>query len=215
MKGDRGWKGEAHYLLIKNGKGRILTFKQDHMALQPQRQRFSVSDYHKMRDAGILTADDRVELLQGEIIEMSPINSEHASTVDFLARELILQIGKKAIVRVQNPIRLSDYSEPEPDLVIARFTEDRYRAAHPSAEDVCLVIEVADSSLNQDRVLKYGLYAAAGIPEYWIINLADRQVEVFKRPANDEYASHNILLPPAHLIFESHRIVVPLSDLLE
>lgn len=163
------------------------------MAFQPERQLFSVESYHKMGEVGILASEERVELVNGEIIKVGPIRSDHASMIDLLAEEFIFALRKKAIVRVQNPVHINEYSEPEPDIVIARYQDQRYKLAHPKAEDVFLIIEVADSSLQYDREVKLPLYASAGVPEYWIINITDRQVEVYQKLVNKQYTQHQIL----------------------
>lgn len=166
-------------------------------------------------EAGILTVEDRVELIAGEIIKMSPIKSGHASVVDFLAEELIPQLRKKAIVRIQNPISLDDYSEPEPDVAIARYQKARYKEAHPMAEELHLVIEVADSSLAHDREVKKPLYAKAGVAEYWIINLADQQVEVFQKPVKGQYTFQRIHFPGENLSIEPFGLELSVAELLK
>jgi Uma2 family endonuclease len=158
-----------------------------------QRRLFTVSDYYKMAEVGILSPDDRVELIRGEILKMSPIKSPHAGIVNELSELLILALSGRATVTVQNPLRINKNSEPEPDIVVAKYRKDKYRAAHPRPEDVFLLIEVADSSLSFDRNVKNPLYAQAGIPEYWIVNLNDRQIEVFRSPTEGEYQEKQIV----------------------
>lgn len=143
---------------------------------------FTVSDYHKMAETGILEPDARVELLCGEIINMSPINSDHASLVDQITALLYQVPDLNAIIRIQNPLTIDEYSEPEPDIVVVKKDIDKYRNAHPKPSDVLILIEVADSSLELDRTNKKALYATSGIPEYWIVNLKDSQIEVFTKP---------------------------------
>jgi Uma2 family endonuclease len=135
-----------------------------------------------MAEAGLFV-DERVELLDGEIITMSPKLSSHAFTVNRLMYALITKLGSTALVRVQDPIVLNDWSEPEPDLTVCQPDPDGYARAHPRADQVLLVIEVADTSLTYDCTRKAQAYAASGIPEYWIVNLTDRQVEVLTDPA--------------------------------
>ncbi len=151
------------------------------------RRPLTVSEYHRMGEAGILTEDDRVELIEGQIIAMAPIGSDHSGTVNGLARALILAIGDRGVVAVQNPIRLDDFNEPQPDFSVLRPREDDYRRSIPRPEDVLLVIEIANSSLRYDRRVKLPLYARHGIPEVWIVDLAGRQVEVFRRPVDEAY----------------------------
>ena len=158
------------------------------MSVRAETRKFSIKEYHRMAEAGILSADDRVELIEGEIIEMPPIGSRHALCVDTLMNTLVQQLGGRAWVRVQNPLRLSGDSEPEPDLVLARLPRERYRLAPPGPQDVILIIEVADSSLTYDRVAKLALYAAASISEYWIVDLVRNRIEVHRNPGTGGFA---------------------------
>lgn len=160
------------------------------MPVQAPRRLFTVSEFYQMADAGIFSEDDRVELLAGEIVEMSPIGSRHASCVDRLARSLHQQAGSSLIVRTQSPIRLDDHSEPQPDIAVIRFREDFYRDAHPGPADVLLIVEVADTSVDVDRGVKGPLYARAGIPEVWVVDLSDRFVDVYQDPYRDAYRQH-------------------------
>lgn len=143
--------------------------------------RFTFDDYDQMIEYGILTENDRVEFIRGEIIEKMPIGDQHAACVNRLNRLLGKLIGESAIVSVQNPIRLED-SEPEPDLALLRPRPDFYASGKPRAADVLLVIEVADTTLDFDREVKRELYAEAGIAEFWIVNLLDACVEVHRQP---------------------------------
>jgi Uma2 family endonuclease len=147
----------------------------------PSVHRFTRDEYYRMAEAGLFT-DERVELLDGEIITMSPQLSPHAFTVNQLLYLLITTLGATVIVRGQTPIVLDDWSEPEPDIAVCQPDPDRYKNAHPRPDQVLLVIEVAESSLTYDRTRKAPAYAASAIPEYWIVNLIDRQVEVFTDP---------------------------------
>ena len=144
--------------------------------------RVSASEYHRMGELGVLGPELRTELIDGEIIEMPPIGHPHAGTVDLIADRLRDAVGKQALVRVQNPIWLDDYSEPLPDITLLRPRPDYYRNAHPSPSDVLLLIEVADSSLAYDRDVKLPRYALAGIPEVWLVDLAARRLTVCCRP---------------------------------
>ena len=156
------------------------------------RRRFTVDEYCAMAEAGILAADERVELLDGEIFVMPPIGPPHEDGTTRLSRDLILQLGDRAWVRVQNSVRLNDYGLPEPDIAVVRFRDD-YHRNRPTPADVLLVIEVADSSLRRDRELKLPHYAAAGIPEVWIANVPARQVEAFHDPVDGVYQSRRIV----------------------
>lgn len=157
------------------------------MSVQISKRLLTVSEYHKMAEAGILTEDDRVELIHGEIIEMSPIGSKHSGHVNRIMTLFVNLLGNQVIVSVQNPVVFDGYSEPEPDIAILHFREDFYEKKHPRPEDVHLIIEVADTSLDYDRETKLKLYASAGIPDFWIVNLEDEQIEIFKTPAQDTY----------------------------
>jgi Uma2 family endonuclease len=154
----------------------------------PTRHRFSVQDYYAMARAGILTEDDRVELLDGEVVVMTPIGSRHAVCVDRVTRLFFLRFDGRAAVRVQNPVRLSGNSEPQPDVALLELPLERYAAAHPSPPDVLLVVEVADTSLERDRALKLPLYARAGISDIWIVNLEEGEIEIYRTPSSAGYA---------------------------
>jgi len=159
----------------------------------PTRRRFTIHDYHRMADAGVLTEDDRVELLDGEIVEMSPIGSRHAGIVDRLNMLLARRLGRHVIVRVQNPIVLDDYSEPQPDLTLLRARPDYYVGAHPRPADVLLTIEVMDTSASYDRTLKLPLYARKHVRELWLVDLPAAAVDVYRRPATSGYREHQHL----------------------
>ncbi|MGH8934405.1 MAG: Uma2 family endonuclease [Egibacteraceae bacterium] len=152
------------------------------------RWRFTVDEYERMGQVGIFGEDDRVELLDGEIVNMTPIGPLHAGTVNYLAELLFRRPAGRAIVIVQNPLRLAPYSEPQPDIVVARRRDDYYRLGHPTAGDILLAIEVSDSSLRTDRKIKVPLYAYAGVPELWLADLAGRAVTVHTEPRNGAYA---------------------------
>ena len=152
------------------------------------RRLFTIEEYRRMADAGILVEDDRVELIEGEIVEMRAIGKEHAACVNELARLFITRLNDRAIVSIQNPVQLPPRSEPQPDLLVLRPRADRYREALPGPQDVLLLIEVADTSLARDRGIKLGLYAGVGIPEVWIVDLQRRRVLVHRRPVGDMYA---------------------------
>jgi Uma2 family endonuclease len=146
------------------------------------RRRFTVGEYYRMAEAGILRPDERVELIEGEIITMAAIGSRHSATVMRLTRVFSREIGDRTLVLVQGPVRLSDLSEPEPDVALLRPRPDDYASAHPGPDDVLLIVEVADTTVAFDRGTKVRLYAAAGIPEYWIVDLAGDRIEVYREP---------------------------------
>ncbi len=158
------------------------------MSIDIVRHAFSVHDYARMRESGILTEDDRVELIDGEVRTMSPIGLLHAAIVRRLVKRLIDLVGDQAIVSPQNPIQLNDYTEPQPDVAVLRPRADNYQRAHPVAADVLLIIEVSDTTAQYDRIEKLPRYAAAGIPETWIVDGEQRVVEQCTHPVHDQYA---------------------------
>ncbi len=161
----------------------------DEAAVMPARHKLDVHDYDRMVLVGILGKQDRVELIRGEILDMSPIGQGHEGTVNALTQALVLACHGKAIVSVQNSIRLDRWSVPQPDFAVFRYRADFYlEGTRPTPADVLLLVEVADSSLRYDREVKLPLYAGAGIPEYWIVDLQQRLVDAFWRPDGGGYA---------------------------
>ena len=158
----------------------------DNTEIQLPRHHLSLQAFHKMGEAGILDEDARVELVEGELIDMAPIGSLHAGTVDRLAR-LFFERCADVIVRVQNPIVLGSYSELQPDLSLVRPREDNYTKSHPEPPDVLLVVEVGDSTVRYDREIKIPLYAQYGIPEVWLLDLQNQQLEVYLQPGANGY----------------------------
>jgi Uma2 family endonuclease len=158
------------------------------MATELTRRLFTVDEYHRMAEAGILGEDDRVELLDGEIVEMTPIGSRHAGCVKRLARLLIEKLGSQAVVGIHDPVVLDDLSEPQPDISVARPREDTYSRAHPRPADLLLLIQVAESSLDPDRTRKIPRYGRAGIPETWLVDLEAAWIELYRVPGPDGYA---------------------------
>ena len=154
-----------------------------------RRRALTVAEYHLMGEAGILTQDDRVELIEGELIAMSPIGSEHSGTVNALSRLLVRAVGDRGVVAVQNPVQPDDLSEPRPDFSVLTPRDDDCRRATPLPHEVLLIIEVAESSLAYDRNVKRSLYALHGIPEFWIVTIAAGEVEVRREPDGDRYRS--------------------------
>ena len=141
-----------------------------------------------MCEVGILREDDRVELIRGEIIEMSPPGRRHVAFVDNLTQLLVLRLAGRAIVSVQNPVALTEDSEPQPDIAVRRLRSVPYKEREAHAEDVLLLIEVADTSLAYDRSTKLRVYAEAGIPEYWVVDCTSESVEVYRTPGPAGYA---------------------------
>lgn len=154
--------------------------------IQP-RHRWTVAEYHRMGEVGLLNEDSRVELIDGEIVEMAPIGSSHGGNVNRFIRLFSKIVGDKAIVAAQNPVALGGYSEPEPDIALLRWRADDYVQSHPHPEDVLLLIEVSDSTLRYDHDVKIPLYAKNGIPEVWLLDIPNRQLEIYREPTNGEY----------------------------
>jgi Uma2 family endonuclease len=157
------------------------------------KHRFNVKEYYRMAETGVLQPDARVELLNGEIIDMSPIGPFHGGVTNYLT-EIFTAVSKRRLVTaVQNPVRLDEHSEAQPDLVLLKPSSDFYRRQHPQPADVFLLIEVSDSSLATDREAKLPVYGRAGIAEVWIVNLIEQAVEVYREPHFTGYGSKTIL----------------------
>lgn len=146
-------------------------------------KRFTVQEYHRLAELGFLTEDDHIELIRGELIQMTGNGTAHETCIRRLLRELPVLIQDRATLQCQSPIAIAFDGEPEPDLAIVQNREDDYESAHPTAADTLLVIEVADSSLVYDRTVKLSLYAEASIPHYWLFNVTDRILETYSEPA--------------------------------
>jgi Uma2 family endonuclease len=161
-----------------------------------RRHRLTVADYYRMGEAGIFAPEAHVELIDGEVIDMAPIGTRHASAVKRLNALLAGCVGARAIVAVQDPLRLSDLSEPETDLMLLQPRADFYAGAHPTAADVLLLIEVADTSARYDREIKLPLYARHGLPEVWLVELEARRLHHFRSPAGESYADASATASP-------------------
>ncbi|WP_017317325.1 Uma2 family endonuclease [Mastigocladopsis repens] len=157
------------------------------MSVQLLRRKFTVEQYHKMAESGILAKDDRVELIRGEIIEMSPIGTKHAACVNRLVNLLIQRLGKRIILAPQNPVILNNNSEPQPDVTLLQPREDFYENAHPQPTDIFLLIEVADTTVKYDLEVKIPLYAEEKITEVWLVDINEQSVEVFREPTTEGY----------------------------
>jgi Uma2 family endonuclease len=155
------------------------------VSVECARRRFTADEYLRMGEVGILGEDEHIELIRGEILTMSPIGPRHGAFVDRFNRLLVTALGERAWIRVQGSVRLFPDTMPEPDLAILRPRD--YRAAHPTPEDILLVIEVAETSLAYDRGAKAALYAEAGIPEYWMADAVGEAVEVNRAPDGQRY----------------------------
>jgi len=150
--------------------------------------RLNISQYHQMSEAGIFSENDKVELINGEIIEMSPIGRRHTACVNRLNSVFSQLLGKKVIVAVQNPIILNNLSEPEPDIALLQPRADFYESGHPQPQDIFLLIEVADSSLEYDRDVKIPLYASSGITEVWLVDIYEQVIIVYRYPSENGYS---------------------------
>jgi len=167
-----------------------------------------------MAEVGLLDADARVELIEGEIVEMAPIGDPHIDVSNRLTRLLVLAVGERGIVSVSNPVRLNAHSEPQPDFAVLRPRAD-YRTRGPRPDDAMLVVEVSDTTLRRDRGVKRPLYASAGIPEYWIVNLEERYVEIHRSPAGDTFASVERKGPGDVATIEAlPGVAIPVTDVL-
>ena len=168
-----------------------------------------------MAQAGVLKEDDRVELIEGEIVEMAPIGSRHAACVNRLTRIFSQQLGQRALLAVQNPINLGERSEPQPDMALLRPTGDCYATAHPGPEDIFLLIEVADTSVDYDREVKVSLYARSGVTELWLVDLTSARIEVYRSPGPDGYRQTEILGADEHLAPSAFPdVVLPAREIL-
>jgi Uma2 family endonuclease len=185
------------------------------MAVQIQRRRFSVAEYDRLIEIGVLCEDERVELIEGEILEMSAIGSRHAAAVDRLTALFFGAFGGRCNIRGQNPIQLPPQSEPQPDLALLRLRADFYAAAHPTAADTLLVVEVADSSLEYDRRIKMPLYARNGITEAWLLDLEHDVLLVYREPSPDGYQlTHTLRRGETVTLLAFPETQIPLADLL-
>lgn len=153
----------------------------------------TVAEYHQMAAAGILAADEQVELLAGHIIQKMPKGPAHSAFCKRLEKLLERRLGDRILVRLQDPIQLDPLSEPEPDIAIVKPRDDFYVTAHPIPDDVYWLIEIADTTIKRDLGLKAELYAAAGVKDYWVLNLATQQLHVFREPQADGYQRQTIL----------------------
>ena len=158
------------------------------MSIAVTTRKFTVDEYHTMIQSGILHEDDRVELLEGEIVEMSPISSRHAACVNNFTRLFsTLNLNQKIVLAVQNPIILGSHTEPQPDVALLKPRQDMYQSQHPTAKDIYLLIEVTETSHHIDRDRKLPLYAEAGIAEVWLVDLSQEVVERYLEPQGDAY----------------------------
>lgn len=153
---------------------------------------FSISDFDRMAERGLFDEESRIELIEGEFFDMAPIGSRHASIVSFLASALIKKLSDRAIVRIQYPIRLGDFSVPQPDLAVVKPKTDFYRKRHPEANEILLLIEVSDSTASYDLNTKIPIYAKYAISECWLIDIDKKTVTLFTEPHENTYKTQRI-----------------------
>jgi Uma2 family endonuclease len=181
-----------------------------------RRHRFTIEEYHRMGEAGIFDGDNRVELIEGDIVRMPPIGPVHASEVDRLTAMFTARLRDRAIVRVQNPLVLpAQTSEPLPDVILLRPRPDFYRSGHPEPGDALLVVEVMDSSARYDRRVKLPLYARAGVLEVWLVDLSAAKLEVYRDLSAREYSERRVLSRGESLAIQAFPdIVFSVTDLI-
>ena len=165
------------------------------MAVQFERRRFTTEQYYRMIETGVIREGERVELIDGEIVTMAAMGARHAASVRASSVAFIRALSSEIVVSVQMPIHLAPGFEPEPDLVLAHGPSARYRRRHPAPADILLVVEVSDSSLDYDRLVKLPLYAVNGLPEAWLFDLAAEQIFVHREPTADGYQVVQIARP--------------------
>jgi Uma2 family endonuclease len=172
-------------------------------ATEVSRDLLTVDEYYRLFEAGMFDEDDRIELIEGEIIQMSPIGSHHAGSINRLTMLLSNRLSGRAVISIQNPLRLSDYSEPVPDVLVLKQRSDYYAMSHPKPYDVFLLIEVADSSIQYDRYVKVSLYARHSVPEVWIVDLTQGKIEVYRTPEKNNYMEC--------IVYERDHVISPLA----
>jgi Uma2 family endonuclease len=183
--------------------------------VNPTKHLTNLDEWRRMGEANIFSPESRVELINGEIIDMAPIGSNHAGHLKRITNFLALLVAGKAIVSVQDPLQLGDLSEPEPDFMLLKPNPDFYTSRHPIADDVLLLVEIADSSLKFDQTQKLRLYALHNIPEYWLINLNDICLEVYKKPHGEVYAEKTTIYSRDSItLSQLPSITVQVADIL-
>jgi Uma2 family endonuclease len=160
------------------------------MSVQLLRRKFTVEQYHKMAEAGILTQDDKVELIRGEVLEMQSVSTKHTTCVRRVSNLLSRHLGDKVLVSIHNPVELNSTSEVQPDVALLKPSEDFYETAHPQPRDVFLLVEVVDSTVKYDREVKIPVYAEDSITEVWLVDLEEEFIEVYRDPS--AYGYQNI-----------------------
>lgn len=178
------------------------------------RHRWTVAEYHKLGEVGLLTEDAPVELIEGELIEMPPIGSEHAGQVNQLVTLFIHRLYGKAVVAGQNPVILGTHNEPQPDIAVLRWRDDYYKQTKPTPEDVLLLIEVSDTTARYDREVKVPLYARHSIRETWLLDLQQQRLEIYRQPEQGEYKQVEYRTDGQVTPEQLPEVVIPLTDLL-
>jgi Uma2 family endonuclease len=178
------------------------------MATEVVKRLINVDEYHKMAEMGIIKPDDRLELIHGEIYEMSPIGSKHAGIVNKLARLLNELFKDKAVIGVQNLVQIDGRNEPEPDISLLKYRSDFYASAHPIPADVLAIIEVSDASIRFDKEVKAPLYASHSIPEYWIIDLEKNRIEVYTNLKEGTYSKIQLYMPGDDISLMDKKLIV-------
>lgn len=182
---------------------------------QVEVRRFTVEEFQRMISLGVLAEDERVELVEGAIVAMSPINVPHVLAVNQLTRLLGPQVGDRAILSIQNPVRLDKFTMLQPDVALWRRRPDGYRGRLPAPDDLLLIVEVADSSADYDRGGKAALYAKAGVREYWVVNLPEQVVEIFRQPREGSYRAITRLTAGDNAVVEVFPdVVIPVEAVL-
>ncbi len=178
-------------------------------------KRFSIEEYHQLIELNFIKEGDRIELIEGELIEMVAKGFKHCACTDALNIELIRLLGDRAIIRSQNPITLANLSEPEPDLAIVNGKAQDFFTRHPTAADVLLIIEVSDSTLSYDQMTKLKMYANAGINHYWIVNLQVNQLETYSEPYTHRgiYGTSQIYLPDRSVTIPTFEVTLDLDSI--
>src|SRR5262245_49003520 len=185
------------------------------MPVQLARKQINTAEYHKMIEAGVFDEDDRLELIDGELFEMSPKGPRHVAAVNRLNRLLSIQLADFAIISVQNPVELSEYSELQPDLTLLKWRDDFYAKALPSPEDTLIAIEVSDTTVETDRGLKILAYARAGLADAWLVYLYNNRVEIYSQPNNGVYQEIRIVLRGQDVVSKTiPQIVLKADDIL-
>jgi Uma2 family endonuclease len=185
------------------------------MSGEPRKHLITVDEYYRMAEVGLLAPDARVELIEGEIIDMAPIGISHGSVVDRLNRLFVRAVGDRAIVRVQGMILFGTRSAPQPDVVLLAPSPDDYAHAHPLPHDMLLVVEVSDTTLRHDRDVKVPLFARHGIPEAWIVDLQHGELHVYRSPHQGGYLEHSATHAPGITRLAALPVEVDLSKLFQ